>query len=655
MLNKKIENLLKSNKKYISEKNEILKAKVYEDAVNINKELIELLFSDSKVKETYFTEINGILVFDKQGFLNFLESKDFLPDSYTAFKNKIGLTDRNGNYLSDNDDVVLSFPYKDCVLVGGQDKDDQKREEKMYNEILANEEISTLFSPKVLTNIKRFGKISSQSISQHNVTFSENDNLIIKGNNLIALASLLKRYEGKVKCIYIDPPYNTGDDSFNYNDRFNHSTWLTFMKNRLELAKRLLSDDGVIYIQINDVEAAYLKNLCDEIFNRSNYETTFYVKVRHENRILREDSKYQLCMEQVFVYKRSDKYITPRREKKDKNNLDYIYDIEIIDKFKDKVKIGKYDIEIYDKKSYRIKESSNGKLKRYSIRGSLITQKGSASEFYEYNLKSRRKLDGLGTLYKVIGMGMNGDGLGFRYIKQPDDEKTKNGIYFQGKPLREKNNKGLPIPNFYDEVKCFNNTGYEGVGYFNGGKKPEEWVQYLINLSTQPNDLVLDFHLGSGTTAAVAHKMGRRYIGIEQMDYIEDIAVERLKKVIDGEQTGISKTVNWQGGGSFVYCELKENGQKLIDSILSSDEKSIDEIKEKIFSDDRIVPYITKQELKKVDKDFFDLKFEEKKKVLIDLVDKNKLYINYSDIDNEEYDISKEEKQFNDSFYKDVK
>ena len=139
------------------------------------------------------------------------------------------------------------------------------------------------------------------------------------------------------------------------------------------------------------------------------------------------------------------------------------------------------------------------------------------------------------------------------------------------------------------------------------------------------------------------------------MDYIEDIAVKRLKKVIDGEQTGISKTVNWQGGGSFVYCELKENGQKLIDSVLSSDVESIDEIKEKIFSDDRIVPYITKQELKKVDKDFFDLKFEEKKKVLIDLVDKNKLYVNYSDINNEEYDISKEEKQFNDSFYKDVK
>ena len=185
--------------------------------------------------------------------------------------------------------------------------------------------------------------------------------------------------------------------------------------------------------------------------------------------------------------------------------------------------------------------------------------------------------------------------------------------------------------------------------------KPEILIKRIFEISTQPDDLVLDFYLGSGTTAAVAHKMGRRYIGIEQMDYIEEIAVERLKKVVDGEQGGISKIVGWQGGGSFVYCELKENGQKLIDSVLSSDGESIDEIKEKIFSDDRIVPYITKQELEKVDKDFLNLKLEEKKKVLMDLVDKNKLYINYSDIDNKEYDISKEEKQFNDSFYKDVK
>ena len=145
--------------------------------------------------------------------------------------------------------------------------------------------------------------------------------------------------------------------------------------------------------------------------------------------------------------------------------------------------------------------------------------------------------------------------------------------------------------------------------------------------------------------------MGRRYIGIEQMDYIEDIAVERLKKVIDGEQGGISKSVNWQGGGSFVYCELKENGKELINLVISADEGNIDKIKEQIFSDNRIVPYIAKQELEKADKEFFELELENKKKVLINLVDKNKLYVNYSDIDDKEYNISEEEKQFNSSFY----
>ncbi len=632
MLNKKIENLLKSNKKYISEKNEILKAKVYEDAVNINKELIELLLSDSKIKETYFTEINGILVFDKQGFLNFLESKDFLPDSYTAFKNKIGLTDRNGNYLSDNDDVVLSFPYKDCVLVGGQDKDEQKREEKMYNEILAIEEISTLFSPKVLTNIKRFGKISSQSVSQsvsqHNVTFSENDNLIIKGNNLIALASLLKRYEGKVKCIYIDPPYNTGNDSFGYNDRFNHSTWLVFMKNRLELAKRLLSDDGIIFVQIDNSpssinespEFGYILVLMDEIFGRKNYVTTFTWKKKGNSSNTKDD--IGTITESILMYSRK------------------IESIEVnLQEYKRKYK---YTDE--EGMEYNLEEplkTNSGEYERKTMKFEIKTPYGNFLP-----PKGKRWTLGKEKVEEIIKKGKYVVKDNKLYIKKysTDYKKGEYKLY---------NNLLLKHSSLKGAKGELSKLGFQREKF--SSPKPEILIKRIFEISTQPDDLVLDFYLGSGTTAAVAHKMGRRYIGIEQMDYIEEIAVERLKKVVDGEQGGISKIVGWQGGGSFVYCELKENGQKLIDSILSSDGESIDEIKEKIFSDDRIVPYITKQELEKVDKDFLNLKLEEKKKVLMDLVDKNKLYINYSDIDNEEYDISKEEKQFNDSFYKDVK
>ena len=632
MLNQKIENLLKSNKKYISEKNEILKAKVYEDAVNINKELIELLLSDGKVRETYFTEINGVLVFDKQGFLNFLESKDFLPDSYTAFKNKIGLTDRNGNYLLDNDDIVLSFPYKDCVLVGGQDKDDQKREEKMYNEILASEEISTLFSPKALTNIKRFGKISSQSVSQsvsqHNVTFSENDNLIIKGNNLIALASLLKRYEGKVKCIYIDPPYNTGNDSFGYNDRFNHSTWLVFMKNRLELAKRLLSDDGIIFVQIDNSpssinespEFGYILVLMDEIFGRKNYVTTFTWKKKGNSSNTKDD--IGTITESILMYSRK------------------IESIEVnLQEYKRKYK---YTDE--EGMEYNLEEplkTNSGEYERKTMKFEIKTPYGNFLP-----PKGKRWTLGKEKVEEIIKKGKYVVKDNKIYIKKysTDYKKGEYKLY---------NNLLLKHSSLKGAKGELSKLGFQREKF--SSPKPEILIKRIFEISTQPDDLVLDFYLGSGTTAAVAHKMGRRYIGIEQMDYIEEIAVERLKKVVDGEQGGISKIVGWQGGGSFVYCELKENGQKLIDSVLSSDGESIDEIKEKIFSDDRIVPYITKQELEKVDKDFLNLKLEEKKKVLMDLVDKNKLYVNYSDINNEEYDISKEEKQFNDSFYKDVK
>ena len=670
MLNQKIENLLKSNKKYISEKNEILKAKVYEDVVNINKELIELLLSDGKVRETYFTEINGILVFDKQGFLNFLESKDFLPDSYTAFKNKIGLTDRNGNYLSDNDDVVLSFPYKDCVLVGGQDKEDQKREEKMYNEILASEEISTLFSPKVLTNIKRFGKISSQSVSQSDVIFSENDNLIIKGNNLIALASLLKRYEGKVKCIYIDPPYNTGNDSFGYNDRFNHSTWLTFMKNRLELAKRLLSDDGVITVQCDDREQAYLKVLMDEIFGRENFLNCVAIKMSESSgvKMNHAKNKFPKLKEYILIYVKPkfkgfieiDKY---KETKWDLENNIFIENLTmeqrnlLINLEMKKINSEEDEIIANDILKFSKKISLSEKIKTLSFENEEEKKEWLFKN--SYRIIKTAGSSSLTTLVKKIKEIPNQDlaaavskkGVLFFYITDFNRKSKQPRLQVI---FADSNIFKNPC-DFWQDVKTTGAISDEGGVKFVNSKKPEKILYRLIKMITKPNDLILDFHLGSGTTAAVAHKMGRRYIGIEQMDYIENIAVKRLKKVIDGEQTGISKTVNWQGGGSFVYCELKENGQELINAIMSSDGESIDEIKEKIFSDDRIVPYITKQELKKVDKDFFDLKFEEKKKVLIDLVDKNKLYVNYSDINNEEYDISKEEKQFNDSFYKDVK
>ena len=241
---------LKQKADFFSESGELLRNAVYEAAMKMDSSLIKLLLNNEATKKHFFTDVDGVLVFDKVGFGWVINNKEFLPDSYTRFKNKIGLVDESGSFISSSDNVELVFPYKDCVLEGGQTKEDQKRSEIFYNETLAPDEVDRLLYPKVLINAKRYSVEGTQSIKD----LVKNDNLIIRGNNLIVLSSLIKCQEGKVQFIYIDPPYNTSNDSFMYNDSFKRSTWLTFMKNRLVLAKRLLANSGVIAISINYYE-----------------------------------------------------------------------------------------------------------------------------------------------------------------------------------------------------------------------------------------------------------------------------------------------------------------------------------------------------------------------------------------------------------------
>lgn len=249
----------------------LLKNKLTELALKLDQTLLDLLLSDNKAKEHFFVEKTAkkekVLVFDKDKFIAFVNNKEFLPDSFTSFKNKIGLM-TNGDYLKEKDDVVLAWAYKDCVLEGGQDKEDQKRDEIFFNETLSPNEIDRLFEPKVLTNFKKYDSKGGHKVSE----FNANENLIIKGNNLLALHCLKQKFRGQVKLIYIDPPYNTGNDSFKYNDKFNHSTWLAFMKNRLEIAKELLASDGSIYVQMDYNEVHYCKILLDEVFGRENFQ-----------------------------------------------------------------------------------------------------------------------------------------------------------------------------------------------------------------------------------------------------------------------------------------------------------------------------------------------------------------------------------------------
>lgn len=264
------------NRFYSENGKDLLRNKLYECAMKMDKDLIKLLLSNERIKNKFFTDVDGLLVFDKTAFGWAINNKAFLNDSYTRFKNTIGLIDSNEQFISSKNDVVLSFPYKDCVLEGGQTKEDQKRDEIYYNELLAPDDVDRLLAPKVFTNAKRYTKDGEEVIT----SFNDNNNLIIKGNNLLALSSILKRYEGKVKCIYIDPPYNTGSDSFKYNDNFNHSTWLIFMRNRLKLAYKLLKSDGYLFVQCDDNEQAYLRVLIDEIFNKDNFINVVTVKTK---------------------------------------------------------------------------------------------------------------------------------------------------------------------------------------------------------------------------------------------------------------------------------------------------------------------------------------------------------------------------------------
>ena len=634
-LNDTLEKILKKEEKYVAEDGKILKAKVYNDTMNMDSNLIKLLINNNNIREAFFIDIEGVLVFDKQKFAWFIDSKDFLPDSYTSFKNKIGLVDRNRNYLSSNNDIVLAFPFKDCVLQGGQDKEETKnRPEIMYNEIIAYEDIRRMLSPKVFTNAKRYTKNGIEK----NVTLKEDDNLIIKGNNLIVLASLLEKYEGKVKCIYIDPPYNTGSDSFNYNDSFNHSTWLTFMKNRLELAKKLLTDDGSIFVQCDDNEQAYLKVLMDDIFKRENFVATAPRKTGAGAAANRADYVLRKPYDFIMIY--------------GKDKLSICFN-------KKNVGLKKYDFND-DYGDYMLGE--------FQASGSDSTRDDRPNLYYPIyadsnnNLYLKKSEKAIKTILPNKIKGKDG-----RWMWKPQKfelDKDKF-LYFDGTKIYRKiykdeskdQNKYQVEKAYFDESSYQNSTGTTelkellGEGVFNN-PKPEFLISKLLEISTKPNDLVLDFHLGSGTTAAVAHKMGRRYIGIEQMDYIENITVERMKKVIEGEQGGISKVVNWQGGGSFVYCELKENANTLLKIIEEASEKNITNIKEKIYKDEKIIPYLTSEELEKVNKDFENLELKDKKKVLMELIDKNKLYLNYSDMEDEKYSVSDDEKNFTNSFYK---
>ncbi len=596
-------------------------------------------------KNAFFKTIANTLVFNEKALLECLEIKE-LEKSFTRFKNKIGLFSQEG-FIKSSGSVVLHFPFKDNVLLGNAKDNNTKSNELFYHEVLHKKEIDTLLSPKVLCRFEMHGQGDLKSALK-----DKNTNYLIKGNNLIALHSLKKKFAKQVKCIYIDPPYNTGNDSFNYNDNFNHSSWLVFMKNRLEAAREFLSGDGVIFVQCDDNEQAYLKVLMDEIFLRENFVASLHVELSATQGMKVASAKkgnivknaeyiliYSKNMENfsfirsLYVAKEWDEhysiYIDPKTKKREtllnflKNRYENIT--------KDKI-MALYN----DDKDFRdfIHKNANNIYRDAMIEVNFNFTKEQESslnsgEIVEYNqyLIFKNSNNIIRQLLKLS------DAIG-----ETDDFDAKIGL---------RKIRGDWWGSFYKDMM---NINKEANLVWKAGKKPERLIKDILEISTNENDLVLDFFAGSGTTCAVAHKMKRRYIGIEQMDYIETITKERLKKVIEGEQGGISKKCDFKGGGSFVYAELKEVNLEIKKQILNANSTS--ECL-KIFND------LSERFLKRADckideidsEEFHNLDLNEQKRICCACLDSNEDYLNLGDIDEDAWEIDEITKKYNEIFY----
>lgn len=625
--------ILKADDRFFTAEGELLRNAVYEAAMKMDAKLIKMLFENSETKARFFTDVDGISVFDKVGFGWVINNREFLPDSYTRYKNKIGLVNDKADYISTTNNVVLAFPYKDCVLEGGQTNDDQTRKEVFYNALLAPDEVDRLLAPKVLVNAKRFADGADEKAD----IFSGNDNLIIKGNNLLGISTLLKKYESRIRCIYIDPPYNTHSaaNTFAYNNSFNHSSWLTFMKNRLEIAKKLLSKDGIIVCAIDHYELFYLGVLMDEIFGIENQMGVCAVV---HNPGGRQDEKFfPTAHENMLVYAKDINLVSI-------NNLP---------KSEDKLKEFKFTDKYGNYKLRGFRRSGNNSLR--TERPALYY------EVYIDPSTNRISLTNFDGAIKLLPI---------------DDEGTERCWRWEPETLLEKQEKYIEIKKVqgkYDlytkERECdyqgersksiWNKSEYSGQTATNEIKKifgdkafsyPKSVFLMIDVLSVVSNkdDIILDFFGGSGTTAHAVLELNkrdggnRRFILCEQMDYAETVTYERIKKV---KQAIDDKS-------PVVYCELAKSNQNYVDRIQAlSDDDTLVQVWAEIQKTGFISSKIDPNKIDTKADDFKELSLYDKKKLLMELLDLNQLYINYCDIDDETFAVSDADKAFTKSFY----
>lgn len=574
---------------------------------SIDENIIELLMQNESLREKFFVKIKDVYVFKINDFKFFMEENK-VDNSYTQYANRIGLT-AGGKFIKDSDDVVLDFPFKDCVLEGGQSTEEgldnyyewqdttykdaldengekikeknrlvkvvdkeghyelksAKRKEVFFDQVLAHDEIDRLFDPKALVNWKRFTVEGVKEVEEIKRDSDKviRENLIIKGNNLLALHSIAHEFAGLVRLIYIDPPYNTENDSFKYNDSFSRSTWLAFMKNRLEIAKTLLKTNGFILVQIDHHQAQYLKILMDEVFGEENFRN-----------------------EIIWSYRTGGvpkKGMLPKKH----DNL-FLY----------------------------------------------ANAKGASFQ----SLKERQYLE-----KSFMGSSVDEEG---RYYVDTNLRDVLEGI--------------IQIVNEDNTISTYNtrpvlNLSSENIENFRS-QKPEGLIHLLMEMLTKENDIVLDFFAGTGTTHRVAMKTNRQIITVEQMDEtIENLLIPAIIETINGSEAGISNSVNWKGGGDFIYFELakwNEQAKELINKAKNLEEliSLFDELYQTYFLNYNVRIKDFKEKIVKED-NFIALSLEEKKRMFLTMLDLNQMYVNASDMADKKFGISEQDQALTNAFY----
>lgn len=670
----KLYKLLKKDSRLWDEEKKEINETLLKDLIDkLDEKLIELLLSNKEAKEKFFIRVKDVFILKTNDFKFFIDENK-LDNSYTQYQNKIGIKVGN-KLLIERDEVVLDWPFKDCVLEGGMTKEDQKRNEIFFNEILAKDEIDRLEEPKAIVNWKRFTKNGEEKVKEikRDADGIIRENLMIKGNNLLALHCLKKQFVGEVKLIYIDPPYYFKDDkpedTFKYNTNFKLSTWLTFMKNRLSLAKELLSDDGVIFVQIKDDGMAHLKLLMDEVFE-DGFVNCIAVKMSEATGVKMSHAKTRFpnIKEYLLFYKKSNNfkgfYKIDKYENKewDKENNIFLENFskeqrgQLIE-IGGQNEITKQDV----KKAIAIlskvkKVSLSKKLKElpdnivdpnewlFENSFRIIKTAGSSSL-----AKQVLKLNNIPN--QDIAAFTSRDGILFFYItdfnKGARDPRLR--VIFADENIWKN-----PC-DFWQDIKTSGAISRERGVQLSGGKKPEKLLYRIIDMATKEGDIILDYHSGSGTTAGVAHKMKRQWITVEQIDNQIKLSIIGQKNVIKGDQTGISKEVGWQNGGDFVYFELAKWNEEAKEKILKAKslselEKLFDELYERYLLNYNVEVKKFKEKIIK-EEEFKKLGLDKQKKYFVEMLDMNQMYVNFSEREDKKYKLSKEDISLSEEFY----